>query len=77
MRALLALAESPGASNREIANSAGIADQGQVSKLLARLHNFGLAENTSERHAQGEPNAWQLTPRGWEVQRTIRAQTEH
>jgi DNA-binding MarR family transcriptional regulator len=36
-----------GVSNREIGEYAGINDQGQVSKLLARLEEHGLVENTS------------------------------
>jgi hypothetical protein len=44
--------------------AAGIADQGQISKLLARLHSLGLLENTGGDHAKGEPNAWHLTARG-------------
>jgi hypothetical protein len=34
---LAAIGEAPGASNRQIADEAGISDQGQISKLLARL----------------------------------------
>ncbi len=67
-----AVAELQGANNREIAERAGISDQGQVSKLLARLERLGLLANTSEGHAKGEPNAWGLTPRGEQVARSIR-----
>jgi AcrR family transcriptional regulator len=63
-------------SNREVSDAAGVADQGQISKLLARLEHLGLVENVGEGHAKGEPNAWQLTPRGHEVQRTISRETE-
>ncbi len=66
------VAELEGANNREIAQRAGISDQGQVSKLLARLERLGLLENTSEGHARGEPNAWGLTARGEQVARSIR-----
>jgi AcrR family transcriptional regulator/DNA-binding MarR family transcriptional regulator len=76
VRVLIAIAAKPGASNREIADGAGIADQGQMSKLLARLQNLGLAENSGEGHIKGEPNAWRLTPKGWEVEQAIRTQTE-
>ena len=38
VRVLMAIAERPGASNRLVAaEAAGISDQGQISKLLARL----------------------------------------
>ena len=66
-RVLEGVAERPGASNREVAERAGIHDPGQVSKLLARLERLGLLANTGEGHAKGEPNAWSLTPKGTRV----------
>jgi AcrR family transcriptional regulator len=63
-RVLATIAEDPGASNRYIGATAGAPDQGQVSKLLGRLERHGLIENHGRGHAAGEPNAWQLTPRG-------------
>jgi AcrR family transcriptional regulator len=71
-RVLEGLAERPGASNREVAERAGIHDAGQVSKLLRRLESLGLLANSGEGHAKGEPNAWGLTPRGEQVARSIR-----
>ncbi len=76
VRVVAAIATVPGASNREVSNIAGVADQGQISKLLARLEHLGLIENVGEGHAKGEPNAWQLTPKGIEVERTISRETE-
>jgi AcrR family transcriptional regulator/DNA-binding MarR family transcriptional regulator len=75
MRVLAAIGQSPRASNRQVAEAAGIADQGQISKLLLRLQNLGLIRNIGEGPARGEPNAWTLTARGQEVERTIREQT--
>jgi hypothetical protein len=72
VRALAAIAANPGASNREIADAAGVQDQGQMSKLLARLRHFGLIHNGCEALTRGEPNAWHLTARGEEVERTLR-----
>jgi AcrR family transcriptional regulator len=72
MRVLLAVAAQPGGSNRQIADAAGIADQGQISKLLARLHGLGLIENTGAGSVRGEPNAWTLTSKGWELESVIR-----
>ncbi len=66
-RVLEGVHEHPGASNREIADSAGISDPGQVSKLLRRLEGLGLLENHGLGHAQGEPNQWKLTPLGGQV----------
>ena len=62
-------------SNRQVATAAGISDQGQISKLLARLQALGLVGNAGGDHAKGEPNAWALTPRGHDVTRTLQAQT--
>jgi AcrR family transcriptional regulator/DNA-binding MarR family transcriptional regulator len=74
-RVLEGVAELPGASNRQVSERAGISDQGQVSKLLARLERLGLLANSSEGHAKGEPNAWSLTPKGRRVAQSIRVHT--
>jgi hypothetical protein len=66
-RVLQTAAQFPGASNRLIGEGAGITDQGQVSKLLARLHRLGLLTNTGEGQARGERNAWKLTLLGERV----------
>ncbi len=66
-RVLEVSAHNPGASNRSIGDSAGIYDQGQVSKLLARLERLGLLTNTGQGHSKGEPNAWHLTGLGKRV----------
>jgi AcrR family transcriptional regulator len=63
---LSAIAEQPGASNVAIAARAQVTDQGQISKLLARLAGLGLVENTGA-YTQGVAKAWRLTPRGSEV----------
>jgi AcrR family transcriptional regulator len=56
-------------SNREVSDAAEIADQGQISKLLARLEGLGLVRNTGGQ-TQGAANAWRLTPEGEETART-------
>jgi len=71
VRVLMAIAAHPGSSNRVIAETAEVADQGQMSKLLARLHHIGLIENTGGGATRGEPNAWTLTDKGWRVQGAI------
>jgi AcrR family transcriptional regulator len=64
-RVLDGVATNPGASNRLVADHAGITDQGQVSKLLSRLERLGLLVNTGAGHrVKGEPNAWMLTVTG-------------
>ncbi len=74
VRVLIAIATNPGTSNRQVGGAAGIADQGQISKLLQRLSSLGLIENTGAGHSRGEANAWQLTGKGLAVERTIRAE---
>jgi AcrR family transcriptional regulator len=75
VRVLMAIAASPGASNRQVATVAGISDQGQVSKLLARLEHLGLVRNDGVGAAKGAPNAWFLTDRGQQIERAIGAHT--
>jgi AcrR family transcriptional regulator len=67
------IADHPGISNRLAGEHAGVSDQGQISKLLARLERLGLVQNTGEGHARGEANAWTLTPTGVQVARGLRA----
>jgi AcrR family transcriptional regulator len=66
-----------GPSNRVVADSAGVSDPGQISKLLRRLERLGLAVNTGGGHQSGEPNAWQLTPLGAKVARRLSVLTFH
>ncbi len=63
-RVLSAIATRPGTSNRLIADSSGISDEGQMSRLLSRLQSSGLIENEVEGQPKGEANAWRLTGRG-------------
>lgn len=66
-RVLEAIASQPGASNRMVGERAGIADPGQISKLLRRLERLGLTVTTGGGHLSGEPNAWELTVLGVRV----------
>jgi AcrR family transcriptional regulator/DNA-binding MarR family transcriptional regulator len=72
-RVLEGVWEYPGASNRQVADRAGIGDPGQVSKLLRRLERLGLLENRGLGHAQGEPNEWRLTAKGALIVEGIRS----
>jgi AcrR family transcriptional regulator len=63
-RVLRAIADYPGASNREVAERAGIVDQGQVSKLLGRLEARELIVKMGEGRSRGAPNSWRLSERG-------------
>ena len=73
VRVLMAIVDNPGASNRVIGKTAGIEDQGQISKLLSRLQRIGLVSNTGLGPGQGAPNAWSLTTKGQQVADVIRA----
>ncbi|HEY1689897.1 MAG TPA: TetR/AcrR family transcriptional regulator [Solirubrobacteraceae bacterium] len=68
-----------GASNRQIAKHAGVADQGQISKLLSRLEHHGLLANAArESGARGEANCWTLTDTGKRLVHSIGGlQLEH
>jgi AcrR family transcriptional regulator len=71
VRVLMAIAQHPGASNRQIGDAAGVSDQGQISKLLHRLQQAGLIENTGLDAGRGAPNAWSPTGKGHVLQKTI------
>ena len=73
IRVVLAIASHPAASNRAVGDAAGIADQGQISKLLARLQGLGLIQNNGGDHGKGEPNAWTLTAKGRVLTDTLEA----
>jgi AcrR family transcriptional regulator len=72
IRVLTAVASRPGASNRAVAEAAGVGDQGQMSKHLKRLEGEGLIENKrSEELVTGGPNQWWLTAHGESVVRML------
>ncbi len=61
---LAVVAERPGLSNQRVSELAGISDQGQISRLMMRLQEQGLVENTREQSNQGHSKAWRLTAEG-------------
>lgn len=72
-RVLTAIAARPGASNREVADAAGVRDPAQISKLLRRLEAARLVQNASVGGPlKGAPNAWSLTARGEQLERFLR-----
>lgn len=75
MSVLDAIAARPGSSNIQVSVGAGVNDQGQISRLLARLARHGLIENTGGGQPVGAANAWRLTPQGQHVRRAIQRQT--
>ncbi|HEX3519842.1 MAG TPA: TetR family transcriptional regulator [Solirubrobacteraceae bacterium] len=70
VQVLGSIGEHSGASNREIADVVGMSDQGQISKLLARLEHLGLLENRGAGQANGAANAWHLTAQGAHLERS-------
>jgi AcrR family transcriptional regulator/DNA-binding MarR family transcriptional regulator len=52
-------------TNREIATAAQVKDEGQISRLLARLQTHGLLQNAGG--LDKGANAWRLTRRGEEL----------
>lgn len=72
VRCLLFIAENPASSNREIARGAEISDEGQASKLLARLVKLDLIVN-SQAGGPGRPNRWALTAHGEQVLSAVKA----
>jgi len=72
IRVLAAIAANPAASNRDVADAAGITDAGQTSKLLARLALAGLIENHGDTPTRWAPKAWRLTELGGRVEQATR-----
>jgi AcrR family transcriptional regulator len=79
LRVLAAVAELGGGrshpSNREVAEHAGIADQGQIARMLARLEGLGVVERDGgagrTRPVRGEANARRQTDWGVEVRAAV------
>jgi AcrR family transcriptional regulator len=71
VRVLECVGRSPGISNRAVGERAGIADAGQVSKLMTRLERLRLVGNSGGGHSKGEPNAWELTELGAQITRRL------
>lgn len=76
MLTLCAIAEHPGCSNRQVGQLAGAEDQGQISKLLARIERLGLIANQTDGFSKGQANAWTLTPAGQQVVKSLEQQTQ-
>jgi AcrR family transcriptional regulator/DNA-binding MarR family transcriptional regulator len=73
LEVLAVIGADPGASNRQIATRSGIADQGQISKLLNRLARLELVENRGVGQDGGGANAWHLTAKGARLERATRS----
>ncbi|HEX3509824.1 MAG TPA: TetR family transcriptional regulator [Solirubrobacteraceae bacterium] len=71
LRVLAAIAEQPGATNREVSEAAGITDQGQICRVLQRLQASQLIVNQGK-PGVGVPNAWHLSAQGEHMRHTTR-----
>ncbi|HEY2569822.1 MAG TPA: TetR/AcrR family transcriptional regulator [Solirubrobacteraceae bacterium] len=63
------LVDFPRQSNRAIAHGIGVGDEGQISRLLAKLESAGLIANARPEHPRGAANAWHLSAQGAHVLR--------
>lgn len=63
VRVLRAIARSPRACNRHIAQASGVAS-GKISQQLRRLQEHGLIRNLIANGGRGRANAWVLTASG-------------
>jgi hypothetical protein len=68
MRVIQVIAAQEMLSNIEVGRRAGILDEGQISRLLARLAIQRLVQNTGVRRGR---NSWRLTPTGWKLEAAI------
>ena len=58
--ALAAVGGRPGLNNLEVSEIIGLADQGQISRMMKRLQTQGLVEN-AQGHTNRQVKAWRLT----------------
>jgi DNA-binding MarR family transcriptional regulator len=66
-RVLAVIGANPGLNNKGVARRAGIEDEAQASRILARAQRHGLIVNTREGQGEDSGNAWELTASGGEL----------
>jgi AcrR family transcriptional regulator len=71
MRVIAAIGAHPGVSNARACEHAGIADPGQISKLLRRLERLALVESLAPGGRGNGEKAWYLTPQGKRLEAAI------
>jgi DNA-binding MarR family transcriptional regulator len=72
---LRAVADQPWLRTGEVAERAGVQDQGTAARLLESLAGLGLALSEREPHQRGNPKVWRLTPAGEQLDKTIARET--
>jgi AcrR family transcriptional regulator len=70
-RVLSSIAATPGSSNKQLAVASGITDEGQISRLLARLQKHDLIQDDGIGPTHGMPRAWTLTQRGQNILQAV------
>jgi hypothetical protein len=70
-RVLTSIAAEPGASSKQVGAASGIGDDGQISRLLARLQKHDLIQDDGVGPTRGMPRAWSLTQRGERVLQAV------
>ncbi len=63
---LRAISQRPGLSNRSVGTAAGVGPA-QISRMLTRLAQLGVVENTGGGQRLGMANCWRLTAAGREL----------
>jgi AcrR family transcriptional regulator len=69
---LAAIAQTPGSLSREVAEAAAVKSEAQASRMLARLEQLGVIENTTGSRISGRPKAWRLTELGEQIWQGLR-----
>ncbi len=67
LAAMRAISGQPGLSNRGVSEATSLKDQGHMSRLLKRLSDLGVIENTGGGRRLGTANSWYLTATGRQV----------
>jgi DNA-binding IclR family transcriptional regulator len=68
---LRAIADQPWLRTGEVAERAGVQDQGTAARLLESPAELGLALSEREPHQKGNPKVWRLTPAGEQLDSAI------
>lgn len=73
---LRVIGEAPGLSNGEVGQRVGVEPSDTISWVLARLARRGLIENALDAPAPFQPNSWQLTAAGIDLDAAIRDENQ-
>jgi DNA-binding MarR family transcriptional regulator len=68
---LAAIGGEPGLNSKQVAERAGVKDEGQASRLLARLQRLGLIEDVRGPGKRFAAKAWHLTSAGEKLEAAV------